>query len=103
MLYTVEIRRNNLREEPFIVQKRLYITPKDRAKLKAARLLIADEMEVPKDKRNKDLIAALEKKCLDITQGYDEKYEIFSDGSLYHECIGKHKQISDGWMITKKI
>lgn len=103
MLYRVEIRRNNLREEPYIVQERWYITPKDRTKLKAARLLIADEMEIPKDKRNKDLIAVLEKKCLEITQGYDEKFEIFSDGSLYHECIGKYKQISDGWMITKKL
>jgi hypothetical protein len=103
MLYQIEIRRNNCRETPYVIQKRWYITLKDRAKLKAARLLIADEMEIPKDKRNKDLISSLEKKCLEITQGYDEKYEIFSDGSLYHECIGKYKQISDGWIISKKI
>ena len=103
MLYRIEIRRNNLREEPYVIQNRWHITPKNRNRLKAARLLIAEEMEIPKDKRNNELIAALEKKCLDITQCYDEKYEIFSDGSLYYECIGKHKQISDGWMITKKI
>jgi len=103
MLYRIEIRRNNLREDPFIIQERWYIDPKARTKLKAARLLIANEMEVHKDERNVDLIKALEKKCFEITQGYDEKFEIFSDGSLYHECIGKYKQISDGWMITKKL
>ena len=103
MKYRVEIRRNNLREEPFIVQERWYITPKQRLKLKSLRVVISEENELPKNVRNNELISILEAKCREITNGYDETYEIFSDGSLYFECIGKHKKISDGWMITKKM
>jgi hypothetical protein len=103
MKYQVEIRRNKISEEPYIIQQKLYITPKEKSVLKAARLLIAEESEIPKDERNLEFIKHLEGICSKITQGYDEKYQIFSDGSLIHECIGKHKQTSDGWMITKKI
>jgi len=102
MKYRVEIRRNNLREEPYVVQERWYITPKQRLKLKSLRVIISEENELPKNVRNYGLISTLESKCLEITNGCED-YSIFSDGSLYFECIGKYKQIPDGWMITKKI
>jgi hypothetical protein len=102
MKYRVEIRRNNIREEPYVVQERWYITPKQRLKLKSLKVIISEENELPKNVRNYELISTLESKCLEITKGY-EKYEIFSDDSLIFECIGKYKQISDGWMITKKL
>lgn len=99
MKYSVEIRRNNLREEPYIVQERWHITPKQRLKLKSLRVIISEENELPKNVRNYELISTLESKCLEITNGYED-YEIFGDGSLYFECIGKHKQIPDGWMMS---
>jgi hypothetical protein len=102
MKYRVEIRRNNLREEPYVVQERWYITSNQRAYLKSLRFVIAEENAVPKNIRNYELISTLESKCLEITKGY-ENYEIFSDESLYFKCIGKYTEISDGWMITKKI
>lgn len=103
MRYRVEIRRNKISEEPFIVQEKLYITPKEKSVLKAAKLLIAEESDIPKDKRNHEFIQHLEGICSKITQGFDEKYEIFSDGSIFFNCIGKHVHTSDGWMITKRI
>lgn len=91
ILFTV---RSHIKKEPRISQIRVYLKPYDYLIFSAMFLLFLNEKN--KSKPNKELMKYYKSQLRHL-----EKYEVFSNNSIYFKAIGKFIKLKEGWYNSK--